>query len=99
MSPRWCLPNPGHSLGGALATLAALDVRRGCPGLGRLDLSCYTFGAPRTGDHAFACDYNGAVPDSWAIINDQVGRGLLMIAREILSLHCVRGGCPLPHSR
>ena len=62
-------PNPGHSL----ATLTALDVRRGCPGLGRLDLSCYTFGAPRTGDHAFACDYNRAVPDSWAIINDQAG--------------------------
>ena len=27
-----------------------------------LDLRCYTFGAPRTGNHAFAWDYNITVP-------------------------------------
>ena len=61
----------GHSLGGALATLAALGIRQACP-TDMVDVSCYTFGAPRTGNHAFAREYNAAVPDTWSIINDQV---------------------------
>ena len=61
----------GHSLGGALATLAALAISRACPEP-MVDLSCYVFGAPRTGNHAFAREYNAAVPDTWSIINDQV---------------------------
>ena len=44
----------GHSLGGALATLAALDIKRKLPGL---KLRVYTFGSPRTGNHAFAAEY------------------------------------------
>ena len=61
----------GHSLGGALATLAAYDIRKACPSLAPLDVRCYTFGAPRTGNHAFAWDYNATVPDTWGIVNDQ----------------------------
>ncbi|KAL4458650.1 hypothetical protein ABPG75_013515 [Micractinium tetrahymenae] len=34
-------------------------------------LSVYTFGAPRTGNHAFAREYGQLVPDSWSVINDQ----------------------------
>ena len=41
------------------------------PDPAHLDLSCYTFGAPRTGNHAFAHEYNELVPDTWGIINDQ----------------------------
>ena len=41
----------GHSLGGALATLAAIELRRACSRSENLQLSCYVFGAPRTGDH------------------------------------------------
>ncbi len=41
----------GHSLGGALATLAAYDITKGCSDV---DVACYTYGAPRTGNHAFA---------------------------------------------
>ena len=67
-----CLIGAGHSLGGALATLAALEVRMACPDHSKLDISCYTFGAPRTGNHAFAREYNEGVPDTWGIINDQV---------------------------
>ena len=62
----------GHSLGGALAKLAAIELRRAHPDRSALDISCYTFGAPRTGNHAFARDYNAAVEDTWSIINDQV---------------------------
>lgn len=63
----------GHSMGGALATLAAYDLRQelvGC-GRGEVGLLCYSFGAPHTGNHAFARDYNHMVPDTWSIINDQ----------------------------
>ena len=73
------LASTGHSLGGALATLAAMDIRKACPDEATLDISCYTFGAPRTGNHAFAYEYNELVPDTWGIINDQVN------AAEILS--------------
>ena len=41
----------GHSLGGALATLAAYEIAKMCSGV---DVACYTFGAPRTGNHTFA---------------------------------------------
>lgn len=34
-------------------------------------LSVYTFGAPRTGNHAFAREYGELVPDSWSVINGQ----------------------------
>jgi len=61
----------GHSLGGALATLAAFDIKRACPA-DRVDISCYTFGAPRTGNRAFARDFKEAVPETWSVINDQV---------------------------
>ena len=40
-------------------------------GRGEVEVLCYTFGAPRTGNHAFATDYNHVVPDTWSIINDQ----------------------------
>ncbi len=64
----------GHSLGGALATLAAYDIQKQLQEAGRqsVEVVCYSFGAPRTGNHAFARDYNHVVPDTWSIINDQV---------------------------
>jgi hypothetical protein len=43
----------GHSLGGALATLAAVDLK----GQGRPVQEVVTFGAPRVGDAAFAQGY------------------------------------------
>lgn len=63
----------GHSLGGALANLAAYDVAKALESCSKMTrVICYTFGAPRTGNHAFADDYNRVVPDTWCIINDQV---------------------------
>ena len=58
----------GHSLGGALATLAAIDLQRRKH---FKDLHIYTFGAPRTGNHAFAQDYEELVPHTWSIINER----------------------------
>lgn len=56
----------GHSLGGALATLAALDLTL------QLDTTVvmYNFGSPRVGNHKFADFYNSQVPKSFRIVND-----------------------------
>lgn len=87
------LPVAGHSLGGALATLAAYDIRQQLQdaGQGSVEVVCYSFGAPRTGNHAFAHDYNRKVPDTWSIINDQVGT--VHGAYQLVSLysgHCLQ---------
>ncbi len=58
----------GHSLGGALATLTAYDLQAE---FGFRELQCYTFGCPRTGNHAFARDYERVVPDTWHVVNDR----------------------------
>ncbi|GMH45328.1 hypothetical protein BSKO_13285 [Bryopsis sp. KO-2023] len=60
----------GHSLGGALAVLAAFDIARYC-GVGGDRITCYTYGAPRVGNHAFAREYDQLVPNTWQIINDE----------------------------
>ncbi|KAK9818417.1 hypothetical protein WJX72_012370 [[Myrmecia] bisecta] len=61
----------GHSLGGALATLAAFDIQQQLQGQHSLQVCCYAYGAPRTGNHAFARLYNKVVPDTWHVINGQ----------------------------
>ena len=50
------------------ATLAAYDIAAHFPSL---TVSCYTFGAPRTGNRAFADDYSRMVEDTWHIINGE----------------------------
>lgn len=37
-------------------------------------VSVYTFGAPRAGNHSFVRVYERVVPDTWHVINDQVHR-------------------------
>ena len=59
---------PGHSLGGALATLAAVFTKRI---FYEVECSMYNFGSPRVGNHQFAKEYNEAVPDSWRLVNDR----------------------------
>jgi Lipase (class 3) len=58
----------GHSLGGALATLLALDLTAN----GKAPFNqpaVYTYGSPRTGDSSFAATYNQAVMNSYRIAN------------------------------
>lgn len=60
----------GHSLGGAMAVLCAYDMStRASAATIDVDVSCYTFGAPRVGNHAWARLYDNEVPDTWQIIN------------------------------
>ena len=63
----------GHSMGGALALLAAYDISRAMEWVSKpTKVICYTFGAPRIGNHAFAHTYNKMVPETWNVVNDQV---------------------------
>ena len=59
----------GHSLGGALAVLAAYDIQQA---FGFRSFRVYTFGAPRVGNHPFAREYGDAVTNTWTVINDKV---------------------------
>jgi hypothetical protein len=56
----------GHSLGGALATLLALDV---AANTNFKNLTVYTYASPRTGDSLFVNTYNQVVPRTYRIVN------------------------------
>ena len=56
----------GHSLGGALATLLALDV---AANTNFMNPAIYTYASPRTGDPLFAHTYNQVVPNTYRIAN------------------------------
>jgi hypothetical protein len=56
----------GHSLGGALTTLAGADLASH----GKT-VSMYNFASPRTGDPAFADKFNATITGSWRIANTE----------------------------
>ncbi|CAN0263726.1 unnamed protein product [Laminaria digitata] len=58
----------GHSLGGALATLATLDHQRRYP---EAKVTMYNFGSPRVGNRAFAKLYDRFVGDSFRVVNNK----------------------------
>jgi len=60
----------GHSLGGAVAMLAALDIVRSCASvLDRSQVAVYTFGSPKVGNARFRDWYNRNVPNSFRVVN------------------------------
>ncbi|MDV3351344.1 lipase family protein [Leptolyngbyaceae cyanobacterium CCMR0082] len=62
---RWLVT--GHSLGGALAKLCAVDLQYNFSP--DISVEVYTFGAPRVGNKAFAESYNRRVPNTWRFVN------------------------------
>ncbi|KAK1870039.1 hypothetical protein I4F81_012502 [Pyropia yezoensis] len=66
-SPTWTLTCTGHSLGGALATLCAADVRALHPAT---PVSLVTFGQPRVGNAAWAAAVDGLCPHATRVIHD-----------------------------
>ncbi|MEG3860182.1 lipase family protein [Microcoleus sp. herbarium12] len=58
----------GHSLGAAIATLAAIDIAVNVPRL-KKQVQLYTYGSPRVGDRVFARDHNRVVPNSYRVVN------------------------------
>ncbi|MBD2775299.1 lipase family protein [Iningainema tapete] len=59
----------GHSLGAALATLAALDIALNVPQL-RKQLQLYVYASPRVGDATFAKLHNKMIPNSYRVVNN-----------------------------
>ncbi|MEL6815355.1 MAG: lipase family protein [Cyanobacteria bacterium J06598_3] len=57
----------GHSLGGAIAKLCALDLQYNFSP--EISVEAYSFGAPRVGNKAFTESYNRRVPDTWRVVN------------------------------
>lgn len=55
----------GHSLGGALAVINALDISENMA----LKPVVYTVAGPKTGNHSFAFTYNQLIKNSWRIVN------------------------------
>lgn len=58
----------GHSLGGALATLAAHAIKSAHPSV---NMSVYTFGSPRVGNKSFAYEYNSLINNHFGLISGQ----------------------------
>lgn len=57
----------GHSLGGALATIASLYFKLKYK---ELDISCITFGSPRVGCKDFVGVFNNTIENSYRFVND-----------------------------
>lgn len=67
---KWHVYVTGHSLGGALATLLALELSSSqMAKFGRINVTMYNFGSPRVGNKRFAEEYNKRVKDSWRVVN------------------------------
>ncbi|NJN92739.1 MAG: lipase family protein [Anaerolineales bacterium] len=56
----------GHSLGAALATLCAVDIKYNLPDK---QVSAFTFGSPKVGNAEFVAFYNKLVPQTYRIVN------------------------------
>jgi pimeloyl-ACP methyl ester carboxylesterase len=59
----------GHSLGGALATLLALDLAANTKVPAFRSPVVYTYASPRTGDSTFANTYDHVVPNTFRFAN------------------------------
>ncbi|WPT18263.1 hypothetical protein PSENEW3_00006264 [Picochlorum sp. SENEW3] len=85
----WDLYCFGHSLGGAAAKLAAVDIASQLPAHAdkKVCIWTMTLGCPYVGNHAFAKEYRENVPNSWDIFhpNDAVstsGKFFYLYERE-----------------
>ena len=58
----------GHSLGAAIATLAAFEIALNFPEI-RKNLQLYTYAGPRVGDRDFAQAHSKMIPNSYRIVN------------------------------
>ncbi|KAK8935459.1 hypothetical protein KSP39_PZI012874 [Platanthera zijinensis] len=67
---KWHVYVTGHSLGGALATLLALELSTSQMAKhGVISVTMYNFGSPRVGNRRFTDLYNAKVKDSWRVVN------------------------------
>lgn len=57
----------GHSLGGALATLCAVDIQYNFSN--KVSIEGYTFGAPKVGNDGFRQSFNRRVPNNYRFVH------------------------------
>ena len=74
----------GHSLGGALATLAAPDIASLMPDK---KVHCHTFGSPRVGDDAFVEYFDKRVASCWRVFNQEDPVRLVPISHRFKHVH------------
>ena len=88
MYPSYSFVVTGHSLGGALASLAAVSLvhQKVLPSS---RLSLYTFGEPRVGDKEFVYNFNRLVNNSWRVVHSRDIFSHLPTCQLI-------GGCSMP---
>jgi hypothetical protein len=83
----WRVALTGHSLGGGLATLAALDLAlRPWAAARRPELTLVNFGSPRVGNRAFARALDEHVPDAWRFVNGD--DAVVSLPRLVGFCHC-----------
>jgi hypothetical protein len=58
----------GHSLGAAIATIAAAEVHQA---YSNKQIHCHTFGCPRVGDFKFATWYDSNIKHNWRVFNEE----------------------------
>lgn len=87
----------GHSLGGALAMLAGLDIA--CSLENIKDISVITFGAPAVGDELFVDSFSQKITRSVRVVNplDPVPRGLTSQFTHVKGLYFVPSTKINPH--
>lgn len=87
----------GHSLGGALAMLAGLDVS--CTLDSKKNISVITFGAPAVGDEFFVDSFQQNISRSVRVVNplDPVPRGLTSQFTHVKGLYFVPAAALNPH--
>lgn len=66
--PDYSLTITGHSLGGAIATIAALDLQYNITQHTGQAIALYTFGAPRVGNPALINSFRQRVPRSYRFV-------------------------------
>ena len=79
----------GHSLGGAMASLAStwLAYYNIAP---RKNIILYTFGMPRVGDYEYALQHDRLVNNSWRVVNDD---NLVPHFPTLASISVLNGPC------
>ncbi len=82
----------GHSLGAALATLAAIDIALKVPQL-KEQIRLYTYAGPRVGNPSFAQMHSQMIPNSYRIFNlaDSIPLSPPTIFRQDVYLHVGQG--------
>jgi triacylglycerol lipase len=90
LAPNKQLLIAGHSLGSALATLAAIDLALLYPKL-RPNLQLYAYAGPRVGDKAFIEAHSKLIPNHYRIVNLADMIPLLPLSKQLNS-EFVHGG-------